>query len=157
MKTAIAMIALAFAATGAAAAGDEHSAGHTLLDADEITWAAGPPSLPRGAQMAVLYGDPGAEGLFALRLRLPAGYQIPLHWHPQTEVVTVISGVFHIGMGDAVDPDTARALEAGGFFAFPSGMTHFAFTEVETVVQLNSIGPWAINYVNPEDDPRTAQ
>jgi len=31
---------------------------------------------------------------------------------------------------------------------------HFAIAEGETVIQLTSIGPWEINYVNPEDDPR---
>jgi hypothetical protein len=28
------------------------------------------------------------------------------------------------------------------------------FTDEETVVQINSTGPWGINYVNPKDDPR---
>ena len=66
----------------------------------------------------------------------------------------MISGTFRIGMGETVDPSKAKALPAGGFFAFPPGMTHFASTDEETVVQLNSIGPWGLNYVNPKDDPR---
>ena len=33
-------------------------------------------------------------------------------------------------------------------------MTHFAYTDEETVVQLNTTGPWALNYVDPKDDPR---
>jgi hypothetical protein len=32
-------------------------------------------------------------------------------------------------------------------------MAHYAFTDEETVVQINSNGPWGINYVNPKDDP----
>jgi hypothetical protein len=32
-------------------------------------------------------------------------------------------------------------------------MAHYAFTDEETVVQINSTGPWGINYVNPKDDP----
>jgi hypothetical protein len=38
--------------------------------------------------------------------------------------------------------------------AMPPGMQHFAFAEGETVIQLTSIGPWEIHYINPEDDPR---
>ncbi len=36
----------------------------------------------------------------------------------------------------------------------PPGMAHFAFADEDTVVQLNSTGPWGITYINPKDDPR---
>ena len=45
-------------------------------------------------------GDPGKDGLYVVRLKMPAGYRIPAHNHPTTENVTVVSGNFHIGMGD---------------------------------------------------------
>jgi len=35
-----------------------------------------------------------------------------------------------------------------------SGTVHYAWTDTETVVQLLGTGPWGINYVNPNDDPR---
>ena len=89
-----------------------------------------------------------------MRLKMPKGYQIAPHSHPKPEVVTVVSGTFRIGMGETADPSKAQALKAGGFFAFPAGMTHFASTDEDTVIQLNSTGPWALNYVNPKDDPR---
>jgi quercetin dioxygenase-like cupin family protein len=127
---------------------------HTLVSPGEIEWAAGPPSIPKGAKAAVLYGKPGEEGLFALRLWLPAGYHLPPHTHPKPEVVTVISGEFRIGMGRESDRNNVRALAPGSFFAFPPGMVHYAYTDVETVIQLNSTGPWSLDYVNPADDPR---
>jgi quercetin dioxygenase-like cupin family protein len=102
----------------------------------------------------VLYGDPSKEGLFAIRLKLPKGYRVPPHTHPQPEIVTVISGVFHIGMGDTADDSKAKALPAGSFIAIEPGMAHFAFFDEETVIQTNSKGPWGITYVNPKDDPR---
>jgi hypothetical protein len=34
-------------------------------------------------------------------------------------------------------------------------MAHYAYADGETVIQLNSIGPWTITYVRDEDDPRT--
>lgn len=127
---------------------------HKIVSADQVVWNAGPPSLPPGAQAAVLHGDPAKDGLFAMRLKLPAGYRIAPHSHPKPEVVTVISGAFHVGMGEVADKAKAQRLPAGSFFAFDPGMAHYAHVDEETVIQINSSGPWAINYVNPADDPR---
>lgn len=150
---AVLFAAVAPAAIGQATGGHT-TAGHNILAADAIKWGAAPASLPPGARAAVLYGDPGKEGPFALRLKLPAGYHIPPHTHPKPEVVTVLSGNFRLGMGEKADRAKAQSLRAGSFFAFEPGMAHFAYTEGETVVQLNSTGPWGITYVNPADDPR---
>ena len=127
---------------------------HKMLSPQEIKWASGPPSLPPGAEVAVLYGDPGKDGLFAMRLKLPKGYKISPHTHPKPEVVTVISGMFRLGMGETADQSKGKPLAAGSFFAMPPGMAHFAFADEDTVVQLNSTGPWALTYVNAADDPR---
>jgi quercetin dioxygenase-like cupin family protein len=147
----IGVAALACAAvTAPAQAMDEHK----IVTPQEVKWGPGPASIPPGAQAAALYGDPGKEGLFALRLKLPDGYRIPPHTHPKPEVVTVISGTFRLGMGETADRDKAQPLPAGSLFALPPGMAHFAFIDGETVVQLNSTGPWGLTYVNPKDDPR---
>lgn len=127
---------------------------HRIVKADEVSWTTGPPSLQPGAQAAVLYGDPGKEGVFIMRLKLPAGFKIAPHTHPKPEIVTVISGAFHIGMGNVAVEKNAHKLSAGAFFAFDPGLAHFAHVEEDTVVQLSSTGPWAISYINPEDDPR---
>jgi quercetin dioxygenase-like cupin family protein len=127
---------------------------HGVVPVDEVKWVSGPASLPPGSEAAVLYGDPGKEGLFTLRLKLPAGYAIAPHSHPKPEIVTIISGTFKLGHGDTADESQTVALPAGSFFAFEPGMTHFVFTDEETVVQLNSMGPWGVEYVNPADDPR---
>lgn len=130
------------------------SNGHTIVGASDIKWSSAPPSIPAGAQAAVLYGNPGKEGLFALRLKLPKGYALAPHTHPKPEVVTVISGTFRLGMGETADRSKAQPLGAGSFLALPPGMAHFGFTDEETVIQLNSTGPWTLTYVNPNDDPR---
>jgi quercetin dioxygenase-like cupin family protein len=102
----------------------------------------------------VLYGDPTKEGQFALRLRLPSGYHVPPHHHPVDENVTVISGTFKLGMGET--PIRARSWRypAGSFFSLPPGMNHFVYADGKTVIQINTVGPWGLEYVNPEDDPR---
>ena len=128
--------------------------GHKVISPQEIKWGPAPPSIPPGAQAAVLYGDPGKDGLFALRLKLPKGYHIPPHTHPKPEVVTVVSGTFRLGMGKTADQSKAQALPTGSFFALSPGMEHYAFADEDTVIQLNSTGPWALTYVNPKDDPR---
>src|SRR5262245_65989874 len=70
---------------------------------NKIQWKDGPPSLPPGAKFAVLEGDPTKEGPFVFRVKVPDGYRIPPHTHPKPERVTVISGSFQLGMGDAFD------------------------------------------------------
>jgi mannose-6-phosphate isomerase-like protein (cupin superfamily) len=120
----------------------------------ELAWANGPYALPAGAKIAVLSGDPMKSGPFTIRLMLPDGYRVPPHSHPTAEEVTVISGTFHVGMGDKFDESTARELPAGSFVTMPKGMRHYAWGTGETVVQINSMGPFAITYVNPTDDPR---
>lgn len=127
---------------------------HRIVTVEQVAWTAGPPSLQSGAQAAILYGDPGKDGVFVMRLKLPAGFRIAPHTHPKPEIVTVISGAFHVGMGKDVDDSKMQRLSPGSLFAFDPGLAHYARVEEETVIQLSSIGPWAINYINPPDDPR---
>ena len=59
------------------------------INASQIKFTGAPNMLPPGAQWFVLSGDPTKAGPFTVRLRLPAGYQIPAHSHPTTEAITV--------------------------------------------------------------------
>ena len=130
---------------------------HTVIAPNDVKWGPAPKALPAGAEAAVLFGDPTKEGLFALRLKLPAGYAIAPHTHPADEVVTVISGTINLGMGETADRSAAKAMPAGSFFALPPGMAHFAYFDEETVVQITTNGPWGLKYINPADDPRKTQ
>lgn len=127
---------------------------HIAVAPEELQWAPGPGSLPPGVEFVLIEGDPAAAGPLTLRLRFPAGYEIPAHTHPAIEHITVLSGSFGIGMGDALDKSMGRLMPVGSFVVMPVGHTHFAWTEEETVVQLHSVGPWGIDYVDPADDPR---
>lgn len=128
---------------------------HGFFQIIEMKWVHGPASLPKGAKAALLEGNPTQEGPFTMRLQLPDGFKIPPHWHPSVEHVTVISGTFNLGMGDKFEASSGRALTAGSFAFMPPGMRHFAWTNGETIIQVHGIGPWKINYVNSEDDPRS--
>lgn len=152
MRTMIAVVALLCAPSVGAA--QQANPAHTILSPAQVEWTAGPPSLAAGAQASVLYGNPAEEGLFVMRLKLPAGFRIAPHTHARAEIVTVISGAFHVGMGTSADATTSHRLEPGSFFAFDPGLAHYAHVEEDTIVQLSSSGPWTITYVNASDDPR---
>lgn len=133
---------------------DEGPEQNLIYTPEDIEWQPGPASFEPGAEFAVLEGNPAESGVFNMRIRMPDGFHIAPHWHPNVERVTVISGTFRVGHGEEADPEAAQALEAGSYFSFPPEMVHYAYAEGETIVQLTSVGPWEINYVNPEDDPR---
>jgi quercetin dioxygenase-like cupin family protein len=130
---------------------------HLIYLAGDIEWRAGPASFQAGAHFAVLEGNPSEPGVFTMRIRMPDGFVIAPHWHPNVERVTVIAGTFRVGHGDVLDRAATQALPAGAYFSFPPEMRHFAVAEGETVIQLTSVGPWQINYVDPADDPRGAR
>ena len=127
---------------------------HVLVPADKVQWGPAPPALPAGAQIAVLEGNPSEKGPVVLRLRFPANYNIPAHWHSMTERITVLSGAFHVGMGDKLDRQASQTLEPGGFVSLPASMRHFGWTTTPTVVQINLEGPFDLFYVNPADNPQ---
>ena len=130
---------------------------HVILNPGDIHWVDSPPSLPPGAKMAVLEGDPGKPGTFILRLKTPDGYKVAAHWHPNAENVTVISGTFYLGTGDKLDESKGTAMSPGAFATMPAKMHHFAWSKGDTEVQVSGMGPFAITYINSGDDPRKAK
>jgi quercetin dioxygenase-like cupin family protein len=123
------------------------------INADDVKWGPVPPNIAAGAQLAVISGDPSKEGLFVMRLKMPAGYKVPAHYHPQYENVTVLTGEFHVGMGDKLDTDKGMLLRPGGYVEAPAKMHHYAWVTSDTIVQIAGPGPFGIIYVDPTDDP----
>jgi quercetin dioxygenase-like cupin family protein len=156
MRTAPIAALLVFMSGVAAAQGNGSAAEPRPIIAfpGKLAWGAAPAILPRGADLAVVEGDPTKAGEFTMRLRMPDGYRIPAHFHPATEHVTVVSGTFRVGMGDTFKPSALKDLPTGTFAALAAGMRHFAEAKGETVIQLHGVGPWSLTYVNLADDPR---
>src|SRR5438128_2892324 len=140
---------------GAATFGQGHSRamGPAIHRPESLQWQEGPASLPPGAKIAVLDGDPNKAGPFVMRFKFPDGYRVAPHTHPKPERVTVISGVLQIGMGDKYDAAKTEPMPAGTFGTWPAGMKHFGWFKGETVIQLHGDGPWTGNYVDPAGDP----
>ena len=123
------------------------------INSDDVKWGPVPPNIAAGAQLAVISGDPSKEGLFVMRLKMPAGYKVRAHYHPQYENVTVLTGEFHVGMGDKLDTDKGMLLRPGGYVEAPAKMHHYAWVTSDTIVQIAGPGPFGIIYVDPTDDP----
>ena len=126
---------------------------HAMIKAGQEQWGDAPAALPKGAQAVVLYGDPGKPGPFAIRIKAPAGYKVPAHWHPSDEMVTIIQGDFHLSMGEGASSHDSDFVP-GDFVSLPAKMQHEASTKGGAVVQVSSTGPFEITYVDPKDDPR---
>ena len=134
---------------------DAAQSAHTMVNADQTKWGPAPPALPPGAQMAVLDGDPSQAGVaFTIRAKFPNGYKVPPHWHPTDEHVTVLKGVFMVGLGEKFSEAGAHELREGGYAKMPKEVRHYAWAKGETTIQVHGIGPFEVTYVNPADDPR---
>ncbi|HKO81401.1 MAG TPA: cupin domain-containing protein, partial [Chitinophagaceae bacterium] len=81
-------------------------------------------------------------------------YKIPPHWHPTMEHVTVLEGSFYMGTGEKFDEAKATELKTGGFSAIAAKTAHYAFSKDKCVIQVHAMGPFALTYINPADDPR---
>lgn len=152
--SAAALLTLAWAVAPSAGRDEKDGMAASVHPPANLKWQDGPPSLPPGAKIAVLEGDPAKEGPFVFRVKVPDGYRIPPHTHPKPERVTIISGTFNLGMGGTFDATKGEALPAGTYGTWPAGMKHYVWVKGETVVQFHGDGPWTITYLNPADDPR---
>ena len=130
---------------------------HVMVAPEEITWQPIPPSWADGppppgytlghSEVAIIEGDPTKEGMpFVIRIRSTPGTQLPPHWHPIDENITVLSGVFCVGMGDRFDEHACRDMPAGSYIVMPKGMHHFAIAKGD-VVQAHGVGPFKIHWV----------
>jgi hypothetical protein len=65
----------------------------------------------------------------------------------------VLSGTFLVGMGDKLEPGSAKAFPAGSVIVAPAKTNHFVLTKQPAVIQVTAMGPLVFTYVNPADDP----
>ena len=126
---------------------------HRIVTPNDLKWMdVG--SLPPGAKVAVIEGDPNKEGPVTIRIKLPPNYKVAPHYHGTVERSTILSGTLHIGMGEKFDAQKSTPMVPGTVLLMPPKMPHFAWTKDEVIFQLNVQGPWTVTYINPADDPR---
>jgi quercetin dioxygenase-like cupin family protein len=111
---------------------------------EAIAFKDAPPTLPPGSKISVLEGNPGAEGMFTMRVRVPAGSAIPPHWHPRQERVTVLIGAVDLGFGSVADKSSVTRYRAGSFYVNPPRVIHYLFFSENTEMQITGVGPWEL-------------
>ena len=114
------------------------------LTPEAMVWTDGPATLPPGSKMAILEGSPKAEGMFTMRVRIPAGSAIPPHWHPRQERVTILSGAVDLGFGSVANAGNTKRYPAGSFYVNPPRVMHFLFFPEATEMQMTGVGPWEL-------------
>ena len=143
-------VALAYIGISAAWAGDD---GSYTAAPDDLVWKDAK-ALPQGAKVAMMEGDLSKAEPFTFRVKYPANFDIPSHWHTAIEHVTVIIGSFHFAEGDKLDRSKVTSIPVGGYYYIGAKHNHYAWTSEETIIQVHGVGPWSITYVDPADDPR---
>jgi quercetin dioxygenase-like cupin family protein len=101
--------------TGAAHAADAPKA--TVWPAADIKWMD--MAALKGAQIAVLWGDPKTGAYGALK-KLPAGSQLALHTHSQDQKVVMVAGTIAL----SIDGAAAKDLAPGSYTFIPANVPH---------------------------------
>jgi anti-sigma factor ChrR (cupin superfamily) len=126
----------------------ESAGSHKIVHSGDLKWTP----LIKGCELAGVSGDPNAEGApFVVRLRCADGAKIPAHWHPTDENVTVLKGMFLVGMGDTFDESKLATMNVSNFITMPKEVRHFAMSKGESIVQVHGAGPFKVNWVNPAE------
>jgi quercetin dioxygenase-like cupin family protein len=124
------------------------AAAHKIVRYGDLKWTP----IIKGCDLAAVSGDPNADGTpFVIRIRCADGSKIPAHWHPTDENVTVLRGVFLVGMGETYDETKLQTMNVGNFVSMPKEVRHYASCKGDTIVQVHGMGPFKVNWVNPAD------
>ena len=121
---------------------------HKIVHFGDLKWTP----IFKGCDLAPVAGDPESEGSpFVVRLRCADGSKIPAHWHPTDENVTVLKGIFLVGMGETFDESKVMTMNVGNFATMPKEARHYGMVKGETIVQVHGAGPFKVNWVNPSE------
>jgi quercetin dioxygenase-like cupin family protein len=96
------------------------------------------------AEAATLSGAQREAGLYTIRVHVSKGGRIAPHTHPDTRVLTVVSGEVYYGFGESVDMANAKLYATGAVFTVPANAPHWAEAVTSDVVyQEAGMGPTA--------------
>jgi quercetin dioxygenase-like cupin family protein len=104
-----------------------------------------------GVEQTILFGDPTKPGIYVLRVRFPPGMHSNPHFHSQDRHVTVIKGVWLMGVGDQADVGKAVSMKTGSYAFHPARGVHWdGAGDEETIVQIIGMGPVQTTQVDPK-------
>ena len=117
----------------------------TASPAASVGWVdANTPGFAPGRKIAILHGNPAQKGDYTQRIKFPAGYSTPIHTHPESEHITVLSGTFQFGIGEKPGEIVMVTYGPGDFIYVPKNVPHVGSARTETVIQLHGIGPTGV-------------
>jgi len=85
----------------------------------DLEWVSCPPFMPEGCGMAVLHGNPAMPNADVM-LKLPAGGEVPKHWHTSPERMVVVAGELHL----TYEGQSTTLLRPGAYAYGPSKAPH---------------------------------
>jgi quercetin dioxygenase-like cupin family protein len=155
VRSALALLALTAGLSLTPAHTAEDAPAFTIIKPEDIAWKENK-TVPPGMLMFMMQGAPNQPGSFTFRAKIPAGYKLPPHRHPDRRTVTVLQGTYYSGAGETFDESRLIAFPPGSYYTTEANTPHFAMTkDAEVIIQEAGEGPHSgISYVNPGDDPR---
>lgn len=109
-----------------------------LVVPGDVVWVRN----PLGFETGKVAGDLAKPGMYANRVRFPAGLRVQPHFHPDERIVVVVSGTMYVGYGERFDEAEMKALPAGSVWTEPARQPHFAWAkDGEVVIQVIGNGP----------------
>ncbi|MGY4476468.1 cupin domain-containing protein [Bradyrhizobium sp. USDA 3364] len=130
------MLPLAFAGMlSVSSAAELNPAAVTYKLPDQIPWS---PVDARGAQNAVVVGDPSKPGFYMVYTKWTKGNHFSRpHFHPNDRYIVVLKGTWWVGSGPKFDPDHgAVAMPAGSFVTHFGKQVHWDGAKDEEAVLL---------------------
>jgi hypothetical protein len=101
---------------------------------DQIPWG---PVNSRGAQSAVVVGDPTKPGFYAVYNKWTKGNHFSRpHFHPNDRYIVVLQGTWWVGSGPKFDPANTTPMPAGSFVTHFGKQVHWDGAKDEDAVLL---------------------
>ena len=101
---------------------------------DQIPWSE--PDA-RGAQSAVVVGNPNKPGFYAIYNKWTKGNHFSRpHFHPNDRYIVVLQGTWWVGSGPKFDPANTTAMPAGSFVTHFGKQVHWDGAKDEDAVLL---------------------
>lgn len=121
--------------------------GFVSVQADSIQWRPHP--VVRGGFIAVLAGNPMAQGPYVIRMRFPPDSRVEVHTHPEERTYTVLAGEWKLGFGETFSESGLRSYRSGALYRLPSGVAHYqaSGSQGETVIQVAGNGPSSTDFI----------
>lgn len=123
---------------------EDANAASVAITPKDIVWRA--PAVRPGLETAVTFGDPTKPGPYVLRVKIPAGFKLMPHFHPdEWRTGVVLSGTYYFAVGEQWDETKLKPYPAGTFFSEPKGTPHYVWAkDGEVIVQFTAMGPTAV-------------